>query len=204
MTRPGLRNMKKEATAHALAEAAFELTLERGLNAFVVEDVVQRAGFSRRTFANYYSCKEEAVASVAVPFHGVEEGIETLDRIPSGTSPLEVMHQFMKLQLTGDYIRIMRRLSQLAKEYPTLEPYILSVHNQLQAVAQEVLAHLFQDRYPPTYIHLLTGALTGAVMPLYDGSLNVLLPGQELAEAPDAISFDQHMDTVFEYLRNGF
>ena len=39
------------------------LAVERGMDGFIVDDVVQQAGYSRRTFANYFSCKEEAVAA---------------------------------------------------------------------------------------------------------------------------------------------
>jgi AcrR family transcriptional regulator len=204
MIKPSLRDMKKEATAHALAEAAFELALARGLHGFVVEDVVQLAGYSRRTFANHYSCKEEAIAMVAVPFHGVDEGTELLETMPDNIAPLDAMREFMKLQLTADYLRKMRELALLAKEYPTLEPYILNVHYKLQAMAQEVLNHLFNDRYPVWHACLIAGALTGAIMPLCNGSLNVLLPGQSSEEVPGALSFEEYMDNVFEYLRKGF
>src|SRR5690625_2767979 len=77
-----LRHIKREATANKLADAAFELALEKGLDGFVVEDIVRQAGYSRRTFSNYYSCKEEAVVGVALNFSGaskVEQLIENVD-----------------------------------------------------------------------------------------------------------------------------
>ena len=204
LIKPSLRDMKKEATAHALAEAAYELTLQHGLNGFVVDDVVQRAGYSRRTFANHYSCKEEAVASVAIPFHGVDEAIDLLEHMPDSATPLDALSQLMKMQLTAAYFLTMRKLVPLTREYPTLVPYILSVHYKQQAGAQQVLHHLFHDRYSTEYTRLLTSALTGAILPMFDGSMNVLLPGQPPEEAPGAISFDEYMDTIFGYLRNGF
>lgn len=42
MIKQTLRDFKKEATEKALAEAAFELALEHGLDGFVVEDIVQK------------------------------------------------------------------------------------------------------------------------------------------------------------------
>ncbi|MFC5529668.1 TetR/AcrR family transcriptional regulator [Cohnella yongneupensis] len=199
-----LRDMKKGATAHALAEAAFELALEHGLNGFVVEDVVQRAGYSRRTFANYYSCKEEAVAMVAEPFHGVEEAIDLLKHTPATSTPLDTLHQFMKLRLTAEYFRKIHKLISLAKSNPTLLPYILIVHYKQQAGAQAVLNRLYHDRYSAEYNRLLTSALTGAIMPMFDGSMNVRFPGQPEEEATGAITLDEYMDQVFGYLRNGF
>src|SRR5690606_20653021 len=73
MDKPSLRAIKREATAQAIAEAAFALARERGLDGFVVDDIVQLAGFSRRTFANYYACKEEAVAMAVMTHHDVDE-----------------------------------------------------------------------------------------------------------------------------------
>lgn len=203
-TTMNLRDMKKEATAHALAEAAFELALERGMNGFVVEDVVQKAGYSRRTFANYFSCKEEAVSVAAVPFDGVEEAIDLFERIPESSTPLDALERLMKLRLTAEYFRRIRQLVALAKENPTLGPYILSVHYKQIASAQIVLNRLFHERYSPEYMQLLTGALTGVIMPMFDGSMNVLLPGQAPEEAPGALPFETYMDQVFGYLKNGF
>lgn len=203
MIKPNLRDMKKEATAHAIAEAAFALAMERGMNGFVVEDIVQRAGYSRRTFANYYSCKEEAVAMVAEPYHGVDEAIDCLDGMTTASNPVDALHGFTKLQLTTEYFGKMRTLVGLTKAHPTLLPYILIVHYKLQEAAQQVLHQLFPDR-SPTYIRLLTSALTGAILPMFDGSMNVLLPGQPAQDDVDAVTFDDYMDVVFGHLRGGF
>ena len=204
MNKQGLREFKKEATAHALAEAAFQLTLERGIDGFVVDDVVQTAGYSRRTFANYYSCKEEAIAMSAVPYHGTEEFIDLVNRLPENTSPLELVHHLTKMQLAGDVIHKMRRLVELSKKHPTLEPYTLSVIYGLQTKAQNLLDDLFREQYATGFIHFLVGAAYAAIHPLLDGSAHVRLPGQPVDEMPDAISFDEYIDTAFGYLRNGF
>lgn len=204
MDKNSLRFIKKEATAQALANAAFELALERGLDGFVVEDVVQRAGYSRRTFANHYSCKEEAVAMAVETVTDIIEAENLLERLPESTSPLDVLYHLLKLQLTAEFLWKLRKLASLAKRYPTLEPYMLSVTHRLQTTAQETLSDLFHGRYPEGYTHLLAGAVAGAVLPVLDGSLNVLLPGQSTDEAPGAMTFDQYLDTTFGYLRNGF
>ena len=195
---------KTEATAQALANAAFELALERGLDGFVVEDVVQRAGYSRRTFANYYSCKEEAVAMAVETTNDIKEAEVLIDTLPDSTSPLDVLYQLLKMQLTAEFLWKLRQLATLSKQYPTLEPYMLSVTHRLQTTAQETLSDLFHGRYPEGYTHLLAGAVAGAVLPVLDGSLNVLLPGESADASPGALTFDQYVDTTFHYLRNGF
>jgi AcrR family transcriptional regulator len=60
----GLRERKKLATKEALAFAAMRLAVERGLENVRVEDITDAVNVSRRTFTNYFSSKEEAIASL--------------------------------------------------------------------------------------------------------------------------------------------
>jgi AcrR family transcriptional regulator len=60
----GLRERKKLATREALAQTALRLAVEHGLENVRVEDITDAVNVSRRTFTNYFSCKEEAIASV--------------------------------------------------------------------------------------------------------------------------------------------
>ena len=60
----GLRERKKLATRDALAQTALQLAMERGLEHVRVEDITTAVNVSRRTFTNYFSSKEEAIASV--------------------------------------------------------------------------------------------------------------------------------------------
>ena len=64
-TGPGLRERKKLATKQALALAAVQLAVEHGLENVRVEDITDRVNVSRRTFTNYFTCKEEAIASMS-------------------------------------------------------------------------------------------------------------------------------------------
>jgi tape measure domain-containing protein len=63
-TGTGLRERKKLATREALAQAALQLAIEHGLDNVRVEDITTAVNVSRRTFTNYFSSKEEAIASV--------------------------------------------------------------------------------------------------------------------------------------------
>ena len=206
MNKPSLRDLKKEATAHALADAAFELAVERGLDGFVVDDVVQRAGYSRRTFANYFSCKEEAVATAVITYstNHQHEAERLLDNLPENTSLLDALYQLMKLQFLEGLLLKMREVVSLANTHPTLEPYILSVFRGLQISAMETLNGLSHGRYPNGYTHLLVGAVYGAMLPVIDGTLNVLLPGDAVHPEQDATTFEEYLETTFRYLRNGF
>ncbi|MGC4891960.1 TetR family transcriptional regulator [Micromonospora sp. DT227] len=59
----GLRERKKAATRAALSWAAIRLTVARGYDAVLVEDIAQAAGVSPRTFNNYFASKAEAISA---------------------------------------------------------------------------------------------------------------------------------------------
>lgn len=197
----GLRDLKREATGQTLAVAAFELTRERGLFGFVTADVVDRAGYSRRTFANHFSCKEEAVASVA--FGRVDDVSEILTSLPADLPLLDALLAVMREQFTEDTLLTMRELMTMARQYPTLEPYVLGVQQRMRHTAQELLGSVAGERYPSIYVPLLFGAVYGAVMAALEGTLDVHLSGEsDLSSA--AMDYSSFLDLTFDYLRHGF
>jgi AcrR family transcriptional regulator len=196
----GLRDLKREATGQALAQAAFELTRERGLFGFITADVAERAGYSRRTFANHFSCKEEAVASVA--FGGVEDASAILVGLPADLPLLDALLAVMKDQFTEGTLVRMRELMAMARQYPTLEPYVLGVQQRMRHVAQELLGSVAGDRYPAIYVPLLFGAVYGAVMAALEGTLDVHLDG-ESDFGPASMDYSSFLDITFDYLRHG-
>ncbi|MEB3964601.1 TetR/AcrR family transcriptional regulator [Streptomyces kunmingensis] len=54
------RQVKARRTREALAQAAVELVLERGLGDVTVEAIAERADVTRRTFSRHFSGKEDA------------------------------------------------------------------------------------------------------------------------------------------------
>ncbi|MGC5664211.1 TetR family transcriptional regulator [Micromonospora sp. WMMD723] len=58
----GLRERKKAETRAALSWAAIRLTVAKGFDNVLVEDIAQAVGVSPRTFNNYFSSKAEAIA----------------------------------------------------------------------------------------------------------------------------------------------
>lgn len=196
----GLRDLKREATGQALADAAFELTRERGLSGFVTADVVERAGYSRRTFANHFSCKEEAVASVA--FGGVDDASAILAGLPADLPLLDALLAVMRAQFTEDTLVKMRELMAMAQQYPTLEPHVLRVQQRMRHTAQVVFGSVAGDRYPAIYVPLLFGAVYGAVMAALEGTLDVRFGGEsDLSSA--SMDYNSFLDMTFDYLRRG-
>lgn len=198
-----LRAFKKEKTANKLADAAFELAIEQGLDGFVVKDIVERAGYSRRTFANYYSCKEEAVVAVVLNPKEPPQIQELLNEIEDAT-PIDILYHVMKMQFTADLLKKVRQLVSLSKKYATLEPYILSVFQHFQTEAVKAVRNFSDGRYSEKYPYLLAGAVYGSVLPLVDGSLDIQFPDQSTDELSGDMTFEQYLDTAFNYLRHGF
>lgn len=58
----GLRESKRLALRNSLSLTTVLLARERGLSNVRVVDIVNRVGVSRRTFGNYFSSKEDAIA----------------------------------------------------------------------------------------------------------------------------------------------
>jgi AcrR family transcriptional regulator len=65
---PSRRELNKAATRQAITDAALALLRSRGPGNFTVEDIADAAGISRRTFFNYFSSTEAALASVTHGF----------------------------------------------------------------------------------------------------------------------------------------
>jgi AcrR family transcriptional regulator len=202
MHEPGLREIKKEATAYALAEAAFELALERGLDGFVIDDVARRAGYSRRTFANYFSCKEEAVASVLLI--GASSAPVFIADFSEDASLLDVLEALMRRQLSAGMLETVHRLVDLCQESPALEPHILAAVRQIRQTTVTALLEFAQGRYSDYYVHMLFAMAYGSLSLLFDGDLNVLPPGHSNGESQKAVTFEEFIDRTFIYLRNGF
>ena len=64
----GLRARKKQQTRHQLAEAAYGIVRDHGVDALTADAVAQRADVSRRTFFNYFPTVESALEPVVEDF----------------------------------------------------------------------------------------------------------------------------------------
>ncbi len=199
----GLREVKREATAHALARAAFDLARERGLDGFTIDDVVDRAGYSRRTFANHYAGKDEAVVAVAA-----EQVRHALDAVPDDDLPLvDWLQAVARQQLTGGLLVVLRELRVLAQAHPSLQPHLLEVQREIRETARAAVIARVDGRAGRIYAHLLVGAAYGALTCVLDGHLSVRLDEQVDPPGGDGevpLTVDEFLATTFTYLRSGF
>jgi AcrR family transcriptional regulator len=84
---PSRREQNKAATRQAITDAALELLRGKGPGNFTVEDIAEAAGISRRTFFNYFSSTEAALASVTNGF--LDHALQQFRLRPAGEPILE-------------------------------------------------------------------------------------------------------------------
>lgn len=84
---PSRRELNKAATRASITTAALDLLRTSGPGNFTVEDITASAGVSRRTFFNYFSSLEAALASVADGF--MDRALEQFRLRPADESILE-------------------------------------------------------------------------------------------------------------------
>lgn len=202
MAESSLRDKKKIATRKALAEAAFTLATERGVDGFVVEDIVSKAGYSRRTFANYFSCKEEAIAnSLSLDDYFQPEG--QFEFSPKDHTPLGTIEIFIRRSFTINKLKRLNQLISLSQTHPALRLYVTGALKEMQDFAASGISEEYGSDYPEEYYPILIGAVFGALLPVLDERFDVNLPdGEEQSETSN--EFNDYMDTVFTHLRKGF
>jgi AcrR family transcriptional regulator len=136
----GLRERKKLETREALAFAALRLAVERGLDNVRVQDIADAVNVSRRTFANYFSSKEEAIASRdADRFARAAEAL--LDRTagePLADSLAEVFAAQYEPAAGVDPARVMP--IRMLMSSPALQSEALKIQTQAEGLLAQVIA----------------------------------------------------------------
>ncbi|OKJ66554.1 TetR family transcriptional regulator [Streptomyces sp. CB02460] len=137
---PDRRGRKARRTRDALAGAAFELVLDRGLREVTVEEIAERADLDRRTFSRYFAGKEDAVLDSV---RGDGDRInEALRARPAEEPPLTAYRRAVQDWLADPEIPAWHRrpriyeLLVLAEHEPTL--YAAFHHIRVDAQADSV------------------------------------------------------------------
>lgn len=160
MSRPGLRERKKQATRDALRLAALRLAAERGWDQVRVEDIAAEAGVSARTFSNYFATKEEAL--LATGQQRAERIIQALAARPAGEPLWAALTEAIADGFTADEqdMRQMVRIQSgplLTDEH--LKTYAVIETGVAAAVASRIGADTDRDLYP----RLVASAVLGAI-----------------------------------------
>ena len=152
---PGRRERKKQETRRVIKDAALALALERGLEHLTVEQITEAADVSRRTFFNYFSCKEDALITDCTE---IAEQLRqmVLDR-PAEETPLQAVRAALdESRLLGEEnVRRDRALDRqrLVRDNPSLLPRQLGQFATIErafaeAVTQRLGADPDQDMRP--------------------------------------------------------
>lgn len=176
-----------------LAIASYELVRERGLDAVTVDHVVERAGYSRRTFANHYACKQEAVVDgftlrmrllttgstePGAPLHG------------SLGSMIDTMQAQVTAVFTGPALGHVQDFAAMVRSDRTLAPY---------------LARAFERDFDAALSPALTRELGVEVATLLLGTIaGQMLALVRLATGTDPRRMVRLVEQSFDHVRHGF
>lgn len=212
MSDPGLRERKKRATARDLALASYELVLERGFDAVTVDDVVERAGYSRRTFANYYTCKQEAVVDgFTLRMRLLATGHADPGPPPRGSleSLIDTIQAQVTTLFTGPALAEIRDFSAILRTDRSLTPYLSQAFERDFDAALSL--RVTQDLGIETST-LLLGAIVGqmlALMRLITGTGDACAPGRPDPDVTGTVPVDPDRVSrliveAFDHVRHGF
>ena len=166
------RQRKVQQTRSALAGAAVELILERGLAATTVEAIAEHADVTRRTFSRHFTGKEDAALDFV---RGDGDRINALLQArPPGEPPLLAYRRAVRAWLAGEenpahHLRPrMRRLLTLVDA----EPALFAAYERIRVDAQEESIRIIAERLgtddvrdmrPAVVVDAAAGVLTAAL-----------------------------------------
>ncbi|MEV6119748.1 TetR family transcriptional regulator [Streptomyces sp. NPDC052077] len=146
--RPGLRERKKLRTRDALLQSALGLFTERGYEETTVDDIVEAAEVSQRTFFRYFASKEEAAFFPA----RLSEAhfVESVRRRPAGEAPLDTLRRALSASWDGieETVGQVVPLDLHLRFYRTVEstPALLAAHLRRATELEEEIARIIAAR----------------------------------------------------------
>jgi AcrR family transcriptional regulator len=165
------RELNKAATRQAITDAALQLLRSKGPGNFTVEDIADAAAISRRTFFNYFSSTEAALASVT---HGFLDNALQQFRLRPPNEPIMESARAALIELADPMtVAPMAELYSLTQSNPQLSRSELEAWDhcteQIIDAARERLA-----RDPGTGIdELYLRALAGSVISCGKAAMDV-------------------------------
>ena len=139
--RIGLRDLKKQITRTAIANAALELAVERGLEQVTLDEIAEHAFVSPRTVSNYFSGKEEAIAAAGRDLK--DSILDDLALRPASEPPLESLNRiavgFVR-SLTPEELEAQRQKRLLGERYPGINAYLMARYESVEEMLRPALA----------------------------------------------------------------
>ncbi|XUZ94193.1 TetR family transcriptional regulator [Streptomyces araujoniae] len=195
---PERRSRKARRTRDTLAQAAFELVLDRGLRYVTVEEIAEAADVDRRTFSRYFASKEAAALD---SLRGDGDRINAALRARPAEEPPLLAYRHAVLAWLADpgaepWHRRPRIFDLLVAAED--EPTLYAAFHHIRADAQEDSIAIVADRLgvdpshdirPAVTVAAGAGALLAAQAAWVRGGRPDALPAL-VAEAFDALSAD--------------
>lgn len=154
------RELNKAATRQAITDAALGLLRAKGPGNFTVEDIADAAGISRRTFFNYFSSTDAALASIVHGF--LDTAIQQLRLRPTDEPMLESAQAALVALADPKAVAPLAELFTLTQQSPLMAHCELEAWDhcraQVFAVARERLAGT-PGEADELYVHALAGSI---------------------------------------------
>lgn len=160
---------KKERTRLTIQRKAIDLTLERGLAGFTMQELADAAGVSRSTLFNYFPGKVDAVLGVSKSDDaGAAELERMLDDLLVAATPLEdaakqVQAILSLLELGDEYKAIYRLMLQAIERESKLKEAFDANNRQTVVWVASRLEQRFGDAVSPSDRELVA-ALVGSLL----------------------------------------
>ena len=167
----GRRVRKVQESREAMACAAVNPVLDRGLDRVTVEDISESVDVSRRTFSRYFSGKEDAVVDgLRADFARINAALAAR---PAEENPLTAYHRALRVWLDAEptaWPRLERSadLLRLLHREAALLPAYLRVRDEAQTASVRIVAERLgldaeHDLRPALAVSLAAGAFGTAV-----------------------------------------
>jgi AcrR family transcriptional regulator len=159
----GLIERNKQRTRRELAEAAARLFLERGYLSTTVQDIVDAADVSPRTFFRYFPCKEDVITAIASTT--MDDALDHLAGHDERESLRAVLTAMLAASLApvSDDPDSARAFQFMLRDTPALRGRWLEEQRRNRDRLAEALAPWFGDDANPLLPHLVAGAALLAV-----------------------------------------
>lgn len=159
-TAPSRRELNKAATRQSITDAALGLLRLKGPGNFTAEDIAEAAGISRRTFFNYFSSTDAALASIVHAF--LDNAIQQLRLRPAGEPLLESAQAALMALADPKAVAPLAELFTLTQQSPLMSHTELEAWDHCRA---QVFAVARERRAGPPgqqddlYVHALAGSV---------------------------------------------
>lgn len=159
LQQPSRRELNKAATREAIAAAALDFLRSHEMKTFTVDDVATAAGISRRTFFNYFSSVEAAVASYTEDF--LDQVIVELEARPLDEPLLQSARTALSNGGRMETLALLAETVALTRD-PQLARFQLQAWEDCNQKITEVARHRLPAGTDELYVYTLVGAITGS------------------------------------------